>query len=206
MAGAPIDPAQADAYRTLLLLECAKKYVEIGWVLQIHFGALRDVNRPMLRRLGRDVGGDAINNRSGSEKLGMLLNAIEENSGLPKLILYSLNPNDNAAIASIMGTFQGGGVPGKLQLGSAWWFNDSRPGMRAQLTELACNGVLGQFVGMLTDSRSFLSYPRHEYFRRVLCELIGEWVESGQYPDDRPRLEKIVADLSYNNTKNYFGF
>ncbi|WP_305117096.1 glucuronate isomerase [Acutalibacter muris] len=206
MAGAPIDPAQADAYRTLLLLECAKKYVEIGWVMQIHFGALRDVNRPMLRRLGRDVGGDAINNRSGSEKLGMLLNAIEENSGLPKLILYSLNPNDNAAIASIMGTFQGGGVPGKLQLGSAWWFNDSRPGMRAQLTELACNGVLGQFVGMLTDSRSFLSYPRHEYFRRVLCELIGEWVESGQYPDDRPRLEKIVADLSYNNTKNYFGF
>lgn len=206
MAGAPIDPAQADAYRTLLLLACAKKYVELGLVMQIHFGALRDLNKPMLRTLGRDVGGDAINSRSGCEKLGMLLNAIEESSGLPKLILYSLNPNDTAAIASIMGTFQGGGVPGKLQLGSAWWFNDSRPGMRAQLTELAANGVLGQFVGMLTDSRSFLSYPRHEYFRRVLCELIGEWVESGQYPDDRPRLRKLVEDLSYNNTKNYFGF
>ncbi len=206
MAGAPIDPAQADAYRTLLLLACAKKYVELGWVMQIHFGALRDVNKPMLRSLGRDVGGDAINSSSGTERLGLLLNAIEEGPGLPKLILYSLNPNDNAAIASIMGTFQGGGVPGKLQLGSAWWFNDSRPGMRAQLTELAANGVFGQFVGMLTDSRSFLSYPRHEYFRRVLCELIGEWVESGQYPDDRPGLEKLVSDLSYNNTRNYFGF
>lgn len=210
MAGAPLDPAQADAYRTLLTLACAKRYVELGWVMQIHFGALRDINKPMLAALGRDVGGDAINSASGVEKLGMLLNAISEHSGLPKLILYSLNPNDNAAIASIMGCFQGGGVgnpiPGKLQLGSAWWFNDSRPGMRAQLTELACNGVLGQFVGMLTDSRSFLSYPRHEYFRRILCELIGEWVETGQYPDDRPRLEKIVADLSYYNTKHYFGF
>lgn len=206
MAGAPLDPAQADAYRTLLLMACARKYVELGWVMQIHFGALRDVNKPMLRALGRDVGGDAINSGSGVEKLGLLLNAIHESSGLPKLILYSLNPNDNAAIASIMGSFQGGGVPGKLQLGSAWWFNDSRPGMRAQLTELACNGVLGQFVGMLTDSRSFLSYPRHEYFRRVLCELIGEWVESGQYPADMPRLRQLVADLSYNNTKNYFGF
>lgn len=211
MAGAPLDPAQADSYRTLMLMACAKKYVELGWVMQIHFGALRDVNKPMLERLGRDVGGDAINSRSGVEKLGLLLNAIEEGSGLPKLILYSLSPNDNAAIASIMGTFQGGGgvgkpTPGKLQLGSAWWFNDSRPGMRAQLTELASGGVLGQFVGMLTDSRSFLSYPRHEYFRRVLCELIGEWVESGQYPCDMPRLRQTVADLSYNNTKNYFGF
>ena len=105
-----------------------------------------------------------------------------------------------------MGTFQGGGVLGKLQLGSAWWFNDSRPGMRAQLTELAANGVLGQFVGMLTDSRSFLSYPRHEYFRRILCNLIGRWVEEGEFPDDRALLGRMVEDICYNNVKRFFGF
>ncbi len=133
------------------------------------------------------------------------MNLFAEGSGLPKMIFYSLNPNDSAAVASIIGCFQGGGA-GRLQLGSAWWFGDSRPGMRAQLTELASGGVLGQFVGMLTDSRSFLSYPRHEYFRRVLCELIGEWVESGQYPADWRRLNKLVADLSFHNTNRYFGF
>lgn len=206
MAGAPLNLAQADAYRTLLTVACAKRYAELGWVMQIHFGALRNVNKPMLAAIGPDTGGDAINSRSGVEKLAPLLNAFVENSGLPKMILYSLNPNDSAAVASIIGCFQDGGTAGKLQLGSAWWFNDSRPGMRAQLTDLACGGVLGQFVGMLTDSRSFLSYPRHEYFRRVLCELLGEWVESGQYPNDRRQLEKLVADLSYYNTKNFFGF
>lgn len=205
LAGAPLDPSQANAYKTLLILACAKRYRELHWVMQIHFGALRNINGPMFRQLGPDVGGDAVNSRSGVEKLAPLLDAIHESSGLPRMILYSLNPNDLTALTSILGCFQGGGEAGKLQLGSAWWFNDSRPGMRAQLTELACGGVLGQFVGMLTDSRSFLSYPRHEYFRRVLCELLGEWVESGQYPDDRPQLETLVSDLSYFNTKRFFG-
>lgn len=151
------------------------------------------------------MGGDAIRSGSGVDNLAPLLNLFAENGGLPKMIFYSLNPNDHAAIASIMGCFQGGGA-GRLQLGSAWWFNDSRPGMRAQLTELAAGGVLGQFVGMLTDSRSFLSYPRHEYFRRVLCELMGEWVESGQYPADQRQLDRLAADLSYYNTKRFFRF
>ena len=122
------------------------------------------------------------------------------------MILYSLNPTDNTAIATIMACFQGGGTAGKIQQGSAWWFNDSRPGMRKQLTDLAANGVLGRFVGMLTDSRSFLSYTRHEYFRRVLCELVGEWVESGQYPEDKKYLDQLITDLSYENTRKFFGF
>ena len=174
--------------------------------MQIHFGCLRDNNKPQFVSLGPDTGYDAVNSRSGVENLAPLLNAFAENNGLPKMILYSLNPADNTAIATTMACFQGGGVPGKMQQGSAWWFNDNRPGMRTQLTELAANGVLGRFVGMLTDSRSFLSYTRHEYFRRVLCELIGEWVESGQYPNDEKYLKQLVEDLCYNNTNTFFNF
>ncbi|MCD8335654.1 MAG: glucuronate isomerase [Clostridiales bacterium] len=196
----------ADAYKTLVTIACAKRYSELNWVMQIHFGCLRDNNKPQFAALGPDTGYDAVNSQSGVENLAPLLNAFVENSGLPKMILYSLNPVDNTAIATIMACFQGGGVAGKMQQGSAWWFNDNRPGMREQLTALASNGALGQFVGMLTDSRSFLSYTRHEYFRRILCELLGEWVESGQYPNDEKQLKKLVADLSFNNTNNFFRF
>lgn len=206
MAGGVPFKTEADAYKTLVTVACAKKYAEVNWVMQIHFGCLRDSNKPAVAVMGPDHGHDAVNSRSGVEHLASLLNAFVENGGLPKLIAYSLNPVDNTAIDSILSCFQGGGVPGKLQHGSAWWFNDSRPGMRAQLTDLACNGVLGRFVGMLTDSRSFLSYPRHEYFRRILCELLGEWVESGQYPDDEAYLRKLTADICYNNTNHFFGF
>ncbi len=206
MKGEKPAKAQADAYKTLVTIACAKHYKELNWVMQIHFGCLRDNNKPQFAVLGPDTGYDAVNSQSGVENLSPLLNAFTENDGLPKMILYSLNPADNTAIATIMACFQGGGVAGKMQQGSAWWFNDSRPGMRAQLMDLAGNGVLGQFVGMLTDSRSFLSYTRHEYFRRVLCELIGEWVESGQYPNDEKYLKKLVADLSFNNTNQFFGF
>ena len=135
------------------------------------------------------------------------MNAFSENGGLPKLILYSLNPADNTAIATIMACFQGGGVAGKIQQGSAWWFNDNRPGMRQQLTDLAANGVLGRFVGMLTDSRSFLSYPRHEYFRRTLCNLVGRDVENGELPvSEMDRINQMIEDICYNNAKNYFQF
>lgn len=206
MAGGTPSKTEADAYKTLVTVACAKKYAEVNWVMQIHFGCLRDNNKPAVAVMGPDHGHDAVNSRSGVENLASLLNAFVENGGLPKLIVYSLNPVDNTAIDSILSCFQGGGVPGKLQHGSAWWFNDNRPGMRAQLTDLACNGVLGRFVGMLTDSRSFLSYPRHEYFRRILCELLGEWVESGQYPDDEAYLRKLTADICYNNTNHFFGF
>lgn len=198
--------AQTDAFKTLVTIACAKHYAQLGWVMQIHFGCLRNVNKPQFALLGPDTGYDAVNSQSGVENLAPLLNAFLENSGLPKLIVYSLNPNDNTAIASIISSFQGGGTAGKMQLGSAWWFNDNRMGMRAQMTDLAANGVLGRFVGMLTDSRSFLSYTRHEYFRRILCELIGEWVESGQYPNDEKHLKKLVEDICYHNTNEFFRF
>ena len=206
MAGEQPSPAEADAYKTFVTIACAKKYAELNWVMQIHFGCLRDVNRPAVALMGPDHGHDAVNSRSGVENLAPLLNAFVENDGLPKMIVYSLNPADNTAIDSIVSCFQGGGVPGKLQHGSAWWFNDNRPGMRSHLTELACNGVLGRFVGMLTDSRSFLSYTRHEYFRRILCELVGEWVESGQYPNDEAYLNQLVADICFHNTNEFFRF
>lgn len=195
-----------DAYKTVLTIACAKKYTEKNWVMQIHFGCLRNCNKPQFKKLGADTGFDAVNSQSGVENLAPLLNAFLENDGLPKMIFYSLSPLDNTAIATIMSCFQGGGVAGKMQLGSAWWFNDNRLGMRAQLSDLAANGVLGRFVGMLTDSRSFLSYTRHEYFRRILCELIGEWVEEGQYPNDEKQLGKMIEDICFNNTKEFFRF
>ena len=196
---------EQDAYKTLVTAACAKEYRARGWVMQIHFGCLRDANQPKYRALGPDTGFDAINTPSGVEYPAPLLNEIEEQGGLPKMIFYSLSPLDNTVIVTVMQSFQGE-TPGKLQLGAAWWFNDSRPGMRRQLEELAANGVLGHFVGMLTDSRSFLSYPRHEYFRRVLCELLGEWVESGQYPNDSAVLKQLAQDICYHNAKRYFGF
>ena len=141
-----------------------------------------------------------------SDQLADFLNSIQESTGLPKTILYSLNPIDNTMIDTVMGCFQEAPTAGKIQNGSAWWFNDNEVGMREQLTALANEGVLGNFVGMLTDSRSFLSYPRHEYFRRVLCSVIGEWVEQGKYPADMELLGSIVRDISYNNAVRYFGF
>ena len=195
-----------DAYKTLVTIACAKKYAQLNWVMQIHFGCLRDNNKPQFGKMGPDTGYDAVNSKSGVENVAPLLNAFAENEGLPKTILYSLNPNDNTALVSIAGCFQGDGIVGRIQHGSGWWFNDNRTGMRAQMTELSNNGMLGCFVGMLTDSRSFLSYTRHEYFRRILCELIGEWVESGQYPEDKEQLTKIVEDICFNNTNKFFRF
>ncbi|MCI8429037.1 MAG: glucuronate isomerase [Lachnospiraceae bacterium] len=196
----------ADAYMTALTIACAKKYTEKNWVMQIHFGCLRNNNKPQFQKLGPDTGYDSVNSSSGVENTAPLLNAFLENDGLPKMILYSLNPCDNTALVTIAGCFQGGGIAGRIQHGSGWWFNDNRTGMRSQLTSLANNGMLGNFVGMLTDSRSFLSYTRHEYFRRILCELIGEWVESGQYPEDRKRLTEIVQNICFHNTNEFFGF
>ena len=174
--------------------------------MQIHFGCLRDNNRPQFAGLGPDTGFDAVNSRSGVENVAPLLNAFAENKGLPRMILYSLNPCDNTALVTIAGCFQKEGEICWVQQGSSWWFNDNRMGIRSQLTELAANGMLGGFVGMLTDSRSFLSYTRHEYFRRILCEKIGEWVEGGQYPADRKQLTALVEDICYHNTNAFFGF
>ena len=206
MKGITPSKEYGDAYKTFVTIACAKKYAELNWVMQIHFGCLRNNNKPQFKKLGADTGYDAVNSRSGVENIAPLLNAFKENDGLPKTILYSLNPNDNTALVSIAGCFQGDGITAKVQHGSGWWFNDNRSGMRSQMTELANNGMLGCFVGMLTDSRSFLSYTRHEYFRRILCELIGEWVESGQYPYDEKQLKTIIEDICFNNTNNFFRF
>ena len=193
-------------YKTAFMQFVAGEYVRLGWAMQLHFGCRRDNNRRMFEKLGPDTGYDCVSNFSPADQLAGFLDSIQRTSGLPKTILYSLNPADNIVIDTVMGCFQEAPVAGKLQNGSAWWFNDSELGMRDQLTTLANQGVLGNFVGMLTDSRSFLSYPRHEYFRRVLCGLLGEWVEQGKYPDDEAMLGQLVRDISYNNAVRYFGF
>ncbi len=193
-------------YKTALLLALGREYADRGWVMQLHFGVLRDLNKKVFQALGPDAGIDAMNNYAPAEKLGQYLNALAISDQLPKTILYSLNPADNAVIGTIMGCFQGSDCVGKIQHGSAWWFNDNKTGMLAQMTDLANLGLLGNFVGMLTDSRSFLSYTRHEYFRRILCELVGGWVENGEYPADQSALRKIIEGICYKNTKSYFGF
>lgn len=197
---------EAAIYETDLLLFFAKEYAKRGFCMQIHYGATRDNNKPAFRALGPDTGYDAIGSAPAIEALSKLLNAMEEEDALPKTILYSLNPNDTFLLGALMGCFQKGPVRSKLQLGSGWWFNDQKDGMEAQLRTLGNLGILGAFVGMLTDSRSFVSYPRHEYFRRILCALLGEMVEDGLYPRDEEMLEKIVKGICYENAKNYFDF
>ena len=158
----------------------------------------------MFNKLGADAGFDCIGPNNGSAKLTALLDRLESLGSLPKTIIYSLDASDNSFIDSLIGAFQGTECAGKLQHGSAWWFNDNKQGMKDQLISLANLSLLGNFVGMLTDSRSFLSYTRHEYFRRILCALVGEWVESGEYPNDKEALAKLIEDICYNNAKKYF--
>lgn len=193
-------------YKTGFMLFVGRCYKESNWAMQLHYGTKRDNNKGSFQSLGPDTGYDCINNVSFSSQLADYLNALQETDSLPRTIIYSLNPNDNAAIDTVIGCFQDGGIKGKLQHGSAWWFNDHKTGMTDQMTSLANTGLLSTFLGMLTDSRSFLSYPRHEYFRRILCDLIGTWVEKGEYPCDIPLLGEIVQDISYFNTKKYFNF
>ena len=193
-------------FKTALLLFLGREYAERYMVMQLHFGVMRDINTRVYEALGADAGIDAIGDAVSMKDLAAFLNALEKTGELPKTILYSLNGNDNAALMSVIGAFQGGGVKGKVQLGSAWWFQDHESGMRAQLKALAAQGHLATFVGMLTDSRSFLSYARHEYFRRILCDVIGTWVEEGKYPDDERLLNTIIRGICYENAKKYFGF
>ena len=207
LAEKSVSQSDADAFKAALLVFCAGLYTRHGIVLQLHYGAVRNNNPVMLKQLGPDAGFDAIYGRDGSgAALGRLLGAMESAKALPKTIIYSLNPIDNAQIGAVIGCFQSAEIPGKIQHGSAWWFNDSKQGMIDQLTSLASLSVLGNFVGMLTDSRSFLSYTRHEYFRRILCELIGGWVEKGEYPADMPYLGRLVEDICCRNAIRYFGF
>lgn len=193
-------------FKTAFMLFVGKEYAKRNWVLQLHYGCKRDNNKPMFDKLGPDTGFDCINNYAPSAELTNYLDALNQDGLLPKTIIYSLNPNDNQAIGSIIGCFQDSSAVAKIQQGSAWWFNDHKVGMEEQMISLANLGNLSGFVGMLTDSRSFLSYTRHDYFRRILCNLFGNWVENGEYPADYDTLEEIVKGICYNNAVKYFGF
>ena len=203
-SGNAATPDEQMRYASHIMLELGKRYAEKGWVFQLHLNALRNNNTRMFKILGPDAGFDGIGDYQISRLLVRLLDNLDAAAGAPRTIVYSLNPNDNDAIAAALGSFQDGEIPGKMQLGSGWWYNDQRDGMERQMTALANIGLLSRFVGMVTDSRSFLSYPRHEYFRRVLCELIGGWVESGEAPNDVGLFGPIVQDICYNNALNYF--
>lgn len=204
MNGGSISQIEADKYKTAIMLHLGREYAKRNIVMQLHYGAQRNTNTKMFDRLGPDTGFDCISVKDCGEAIIGFLNALEMENALPKTILYSLNPQDNELLGTILGCFQGTEVAGKIQQGSAWWFNDTKTGMEAQLKSLANLSLLGNFVGMLTDSRSFLSYTRHEYFRRIVCNLIGDWVENGEYPNDQKALGKIVKDICYYNAERYF--
>jgi glucuronate isomerase len=197
---------QSLAFKSVLLYDLAKLDHAKSWTQQFHLGALRNNNARMLRELGPDTGWDSIGDYSQAQALSKFLNKLDTTDQLAKTILYNLNPADNEVMATMIGNYNDGTVAGKMQFGSGWWFLDQKDGMEKQINTLSNMGLLSRFVGMLTDSRSFLSYPRHEYFRRILCNLIGNDVENGELPNDIPWLGQMVSDISYNNAKNYFGF
>jgi glucuronate isomerase len=193
-------------FRSAMLIEFAKWDHEKGWVQQYHLGALRNNNSRMMKQLGADTGWDSIGDFSQAKALAKFLNKLDESDQLAKTILYNLNPADNELMATMIGNFNDGSVAGKIQFGSAWWFLDQKDGMIKQINALSNMGLLSRFVGMLTDSRSFMSYPRHEYFRRILCNLFGGEIENGELPNDMEHVGKMIEDICYNNAKNYFNF
>lgn len=193
-------------FKTMMMLFLGREYAKRNLAMQLHYGAKRENNELVYQSAGANAGIDCINEKGFTAEVADFLNALCRMGELPKTILYSLNPTDNAVIGTLLGCFQGDGIRGKIQQGSAWWFNDHKPGMTEQITSLASLGLLGNFVGMLTDSRSFVSYPRHEYFRRILCDYIGKLVENGEYPQDYELLGELVRDISYYNAVTYFGF
>ncbi|MBN2129387.1 MAG: glucuronate isomerase [Sedimentisphaerales bacterium] len=191
-------------FKSAMMVEFGHMDADSGWVQQLHIGALRNNCTRLFRRLGPDIGCDSIGDQPVATALSKFLDRLDEQGKLPRTILYNLNPRDNALFATMIGNFQDGSVPGKMQYGSGWWFLDQKDGMEQQMRILANMGLLSRFVGMLTDSRSFLSYPRHEYFRRTLCNMLGNDVEAGLLPNDLDLLGKMVEDIAYNNAKNYF--
>lgn len=205
-AGENLTSNEIMAYKTAFMVFMGKEYARLNWVLQLHYGCKRNNNSIMFKKLGADTGYDCINNHAPAAEIANYLDCLNSENSLPKTIIYSLNPNDNQIIDTILGCFQDSTAIGKIQHGSAWWFNDNKTGMRDQMISLGNLGYLAGFVGMLTDSRSFLSYPRHEYFRRILCNLFGDLVEAGEFPNDMNLLSDIVSDISYRNAKAYFSF
>ncbi len=206
MAGLPVTPEEARKFMSAMLYHLGCMYAEKGWVQQFHLGALRNNSSRMMRQLGPDTGFDSIGDWEQAAALSKFLNRLDTEDKLAKTILYNLNPRDNEVMATMIGNFNDGSTRGKMQFGSAWWFLDQKDGMEKQLNALSNMGLLSCFIGMLTDSRSFLSFPRHEYFRRLLCNLIGRDVHNGELPDDTKWLGGIVEDICYRNAKGYFGF
>lgn len=204
MHGESLTLEEAEGYQTTILLYLGKAYHRLGIVMQLHYSCLRNVNERTFAKMGPDTGFDMIAQNTCGISIARLLSALDMTGDCPKTILYSLNPADNEQLGTLLGCFQSDELPGKIQHGSAWWFNDTKTGMEAQMKSLANLGLLGNFVGMLTDSRSFLSYARHDYFRRILCNLVGHWVENGEYPNDEAALQKIIEGICYNNAARYF--
>ncbi len=204
MSGEEVSTEEAEGYQTALLIALGKAYHKHGIAMEIHYSCMRNKNERMFRLIGPDTGYDMIANNTCGENIANLLSELDKTEELPKTIIFSLNPSDNQQIGTIIGGFQSSEVPGKIQHGPAWWFNDTKIGMEEQMKSLASLGILGNFIGMLTDSRSFLSYTRHDYFRRIMCNLIGGWVENGEYPNDEEALKRIVSGISYYNAKRYF--
>ncbi len=204
--GQPLSQPEALKFKSAMLFHFAIWDHEKGWVQQYHLGALRNNNQRMLKQLGPDTGWDSIGDFSQAQSLSKFLSKLDRDDRLTKTIIYNLNPADNELIAAMVGNFNDGSIAGKVQFGSGWWFLDQKDGMTKQLNALSNMGLLSRFVGMLTDSRSFMSFPRHEYFRRILCNLIGEDVENGELPNDTEWLGKVVQDISYHNAKSYFNF
>ncbi|HEX9956428.1 MAG TPA: glucuronate isomerase, partial [Fibrella sp.] len=206
------DSQTVDLLQGYVLLELCRQYAKRGWAQQFHLGALRNVNTRLLDRLGVNVGGDSIGDWSQTQLLGRFLDALDRDGQLAKTVLYNLNPADNETFATMIGNFQSGDsqsgstTPGKIQWGSGWWFLDQKDGMEKQLNTLSNMGLLSRFIGMVTDSRSFLSFSRHDYFRRILCNLIGQDIQRGLLPNDLPWLGQLAANISYHNTVDYFGW
>ncbi|WP_144525497.1 glucuronate isomerase [Bacillus pumilus] len=206
MSGYSLTEKEKIKFKTETFIMLGQAYCERGWAMQLHINALRNNNTKMFERLGPDTGYDAMNDEDIAKPLCRILDRLEQEDALPNTILYSLNPRDNVVISTLAGSFQDGKTPGKMQHGTAWWFNDTKQGMTEQMMALSGIGLISRFIGMLTDSRSFLSYTRHEYFRRLLCDIIGEWVEKGEVPYDIALLGEIVKGISYENAKQYFQF
>ena len=204
LRGVSLTTEEVEGYQTVILLTLGKAYSRLGIAMQLHYSCLRNNNERIFRSMGPDTGVDAIAQNTCGGNIAQLLSALDLEGHCPKTILYSLNPADNAQLGTLIGCFQDNSIPGKIQHGSAWWFNDTKSGMEEQMKSLANLGLLGNFIGMLTDSRSFLSYARHDYFRRILCNLMGNWVENGEYSNHDTSLKKIVEGISYNNAARYF--
>lgn len=205
LKGQTLSALEVEQYKTFTLTTLGELYAKKGWVMQLHMSPLRNNSTRMFNLLGPDAGFDSMGDYLLADKLSGFLNALDINEKLPKTVLYSLNANDNNILAGMAGNFQNSEVPGKVQFGTAWWFNDTIDGMEDQMKTLANFGLISNFIGMLTDSRSFLSFPRHEYFRRILCNLLGTWVEDGKVPNDLPLLKQYVYNICYGNAKRYFG-